>query len=451
MRRYLYPLFTFFALFFVSEVILLNIKYINKQKQTDVLNSVGFSMAQNIQEKITMGIFSTRMLETMLKIENFNTNHFDDWAMEIKQLNHAVRVVQLAKNGIISHVYPFEENKIILGHNLLSDEKRKRGALKALAHNDIIFVGPIKLIQDNKLAMIARKPITKNGAFWGFSISIIYIEDLVKNLFDNSLNKNVSYSLSTSNPDFPKSNIISQSENFQKESSYTYSIEIPNGKWYLSLNYFDEDLINETLLKVFIFLVAFVFALIIYKMERKSYLQALKLEKLNYSLEKLANTDPLTKIANRRNATQYAKNQLSLIKRENKEFSICYVDIDHFKKVNDKYGHDLGDLVLIHFTELFSNNIRKADFFARWGGEEFLIILPFTNIEGAKILSENLRKLISENPLKINDKNLQIDITVSMGITSLKNNDESLDDLLNRADKALYKAKFSGRNKIVQM
>ena len=128
-------------------------------------------------------------------------------------------------------------------------------------------------------------------------------------------------------------------------------------------------------------------------------------------------------------------------KRYNTPLSIIYFDIDHFKQINDTYGHKKGDFILKEVSKIILQNIRKTDIFGRWGGEEFIIILPFTDLENALILAEKLRKKIEEHDFD------GINITISFGVTELKI-DDNADTLINRADEALYKAKNKGRNRV---
>ena len=157
--------------------------------------------------------------------------------------------------------------------------------------------------------------------------------------------------------------------------------------------------------------------------------------------EELASTDPLTKVLNRRKFDEMAQFEFDKAKRYKRPLSFIIIDIDDFKKINDKYGHQVGDKVLIAVADEIKKNIRKTDIFARFGGEEFVILAPETDIAGAKRLAEKLRKIIenmSVEPVK--------QITASFGATEVKESDKSIDDLYRRADKALYDAKDSGKN-----
>lgn len=159
-------------------------------------------------------------------------------------------------------------------------------------------------------------------------------------------------------------------------------------------------------------------------------------------LEYLSEHDILTKIKNRRSFEKQLEKEINLCNRyENKQFGLIMMDIDHFKSINDTYGHQIGDLVLKNLTYTISNNLRHTDFFARWGGEEFVILSPFSTIEQLEQLTKNIQNLISNIDFKPISK-----LTVSFGITVYIKNDTE-DSIQKRVDEALYKAKENGRNR----
>jgi len=167
-----------------------------------------------------------------------------------------------------------------------------------------------------------------------------------------------------------------------------------------------------------------------------------ELEEKLIKIEYLSVTDTLTNISNRRMFEIMIKKEFSRAKRYKHDLSIIIIDIDFFKKVNDTYGHKYGDKVLCELATLLQKTIRENDFLARWGGEEFAILLPDTNIEHCVITSEKLRKSVSQMEFSNG-----LTITCSFGISQYKLN-ENLDELFIRADKALYNAKENGRNKV---
>ena len=164
-----------------------------------------------------------------------------------------------------------------------------------------------------------------------------------------------------------------------------------------------------------------------------------KLSIINKELERLSETDKLTSLFNRMKLDNILEKEISLKKRYNVPLSIVLTDIDLFKNVNDTYGHIIGDTILKEFSNILLGSIRETDFVGRWGGEEFLIILPHTKKDEAFILSEHLRKKIEDN---IFDNNIKI--TASFGIYECNSNNATT--CVSNADKALYQAKNSTRN-----
>ncbi len=164
---------------------------------------------------------------------------------------------------------------------------------------------------------------------------------------------------------------------------------------------------------------------------------------IEQDLKELSVKDHLTKIYNRRYFSEVLEMEIELHKRNKKQFSLIMYDIDHFKKINDTYGHNVGDDVLKAITDIVKGRIRTIDVFARWGGEEFLILLPDTNVLSASVLAEELRLMIENTEIIKGEK-----ITASFGVTEFRSGD-TFEIFINRVDKLMYQAKQSGRNKVV--
>ena len=166
-------------------------------------------------------------------------------------------------------------------------------------------------------------------------------------------------------------------------------------------------------------------------------------------LEQIALTDPLTKAYNRRFFSEFARKEWERAQRKGSSFSLVMLDIDFFKRVNDKYGHLKGDEVLINLTRLCHKHIRSTDILARFGGEEFVILFPDAEGHEAAKLAEILREKVSRTILSRKDDE-EIPITISLGISCWNPGEKNdLTELLNQADMALYQAKESGRNRVV--
>ncbi len=171
----------------------------------------------------------------------------------------------------------------------------------------------------------------------------------------------------------------------------------------------------------------------------------IKNRRLVEELEHLSLTDTLTQAYNRRFIELHSRKLFSESTRKNQGLCFLLVDIDHFKKINDQYGHNIGDLVLQQLAANIRETIRKTDVLIRMGGEEFALFLPNTSLQEALLLAERIRKQIQE--LRVEYRDHIIPITISLGVTEYKS--ESLEDLIEKADQALYQAKSNGRNSVV--
>lgn len=172
-----------------------------------------------------------------------------------------------------------------------------------------------------------------------------------------------------------------------------------------------------------------------------------KLKGIQNELRLLASRDSLTGAVNRRHFMELAKRELTRAKRYKRNLALVLMDLDSFKKVNDTYGHQAGDQVLLALKKVCTQGTRTVDVFARLGGEEFVLMLPETGKESAAVLAERLREALENTIIKFGAHKFQV--TISMGVTEYGvQKEDTLDAMLSRADKALYLAKANGRNQV---
>lgn len=169
------------------------------------------------------------------------------------------------------------------------------------------------------------------------------------------------------------------------------------------------------------------------------------MKKKNSSLSVLASTDYLTGVMNRRMFNEISKRYFQTAQKDNFNLTLLVLDLDHFKKVNDTYGHQAGDQVLKRFVETLESILNKSDIFARIGGEEFAILLSQINSDDAYILAERIRKEIENDFITFEGED--IFVTTSIGISENRETDTSFENIFSRADMALYQAKDDGRNR----
>ncbi|MEM7561723.1 MAG: GGDEF domain-containing protein [Pseudomonadota bacterium] len=168
------------------------------------------------------------------------------------------------------------------------------------------------------------------------------------------------------------------------------------------------------------------------------------MEKNQIDTQQLASTDVLTGLDNRRTFYSLGNHQLSLSKRDKTPLTLIFIDIDHFKQINDQYGHAAGDEALVKVADLIKTRCRESDLVARLGGDEFVMLLSRTDINSARVLAEEIIQSIGIGYRAEFNRNLSI----SIGLAAAVNEDQNIDSTLQRADKALYQAKSEGRNRL---
>lgn len=198
---------------------------------------------------------------------------------------------------------------------------------------------------------------------------------------------------------------------------------------------------RSALLAVHLFNLSVVFAMF-------SYLSFFYLKIVNSAQRKLrhmAATDPLTGLFNRRHMIELAERELARFQRSQHPIGVLLLDIDYFKAINDSHGHDIGDKVLVEVANGIKSELRSQDLIARWGGEEFLAVLPDTDLEQARSSAERVRQALMRQQWCFGGK--PVAVTISVGVSEFQDGDE-LKSAINRADKALYRCKDNGRNRV---
>jgi diguanylate cyclase (GGDEF)-like protein len=209
------------------------------------------------------------------------------------------------------------------------------------------------------------------------------------------------------------------------------------------------DLLAPNLIQTLTFLVSLIlgitwtFGFVMLNSERLE----VDLKNAQVDLQRLAATDFLTGIANHRSFFEAGEQEIQRARRYGHPLAALLLDLDHFKQINDTYGHAVGDRMLVAMTASLHNHLRDIDVFGRLGGEEFAILLPETDLAGGWVTAERLRAAIAETA--IDAGNAVLKITISIGVTLLSPDDHGLDTVLKRADDAMYEAKRAGRNRVM--
>jgi len=362
----------------------------------NIFNIISEENREIIKEKISQISYKKQIETFELSKKTNNKTYWQTWIMQ----------------GI------FHDDKRILEYQCMGEDITRLKSIEKELYDQKIFLQSIMDSQDNMIIVMDRRHlILANSSFlsfFGFSSvekfknRYICFTDLAIGI-DNYIVK----------PERETwSDLYSDSENSHKLIAFQ-----PEG-------YPSPKIFSVTASKLIIDVVRYVV----------EFTDVTELERKSKDFEEKASFDPLTKIYNRRKFNELMNTAVYSNDNRGIDHSIIFFDIDHFKRVNDKHGHDVGDLVLMEIASLVSNSLRKSDLFARWGGEEFVILLPEVNLDKAIEIAEKLRKTIQNHDFSQVKK-----ITCSLGVAFFTPEATS-EKVLKKADIALYKAKKSGRN-----
>ena len=353
----------------------------------------------------------------------------------------------VAQNGVVSEIYPLEGNEAVLGIDLLSETEGCAKAILSKETRQIVFGGPFQGVLGRQI-LVGRLPVFINDPdgterFWGIvSVTLAYPQALYGVGLGDLNILGFDYEIWRVKPDSYEMQMIASSDH-HRHGNIRYieqPVSILNATWYfriLAVRAWYE--FPETWLSFFVSIFVSIMIAVVVQHNRD-------LRKLRDKLGVLSNTDPLTGIHNRRYFMEAAIVQMERASRHNSESFVIILDLDHFKAVNDKYGHQSGDMVLQEVASRVAAVLRPYDLFARYGGEEFILLVTDMDQMSAVRLAERIRLGIASTPIKMVDTSAAV--TVSLGIAQATPVNK-LDKAIADADKALYKAKFEGRNKAV--
>lgn len=405
----------------------------------------------HLEQAINKRIFLVYSLAAWVRTTPvLNQAYFERYAKVLLQDVSGVRSLQLAPNSVVTFIHPLQGNEAAVGHDLLADAKRSQVVRKTIAGNALLVSGPVELRQKGQ-AIIARYPLffpemvgdTSVDEYWGLAVILIDLDLLLSDVLLESEQMGLELALRGVDGKGALGDLFwGRSALFEAEShSLLLTINFPNGSWQLAGRPVEGWLRGWQERSLF-WSLGLLLAL------SAGYLSHFLLAS-RHSTNLLLLTDSLTGLFNRRYFLSRATKYIDRARGTSQPFSILFLDLDHFKRVNDGYGHEAGDRVLVAVCQLLLKMIRDTDFAARLGGEEFCIVFPNTSMDEAWLISERIRRAIELESIRLSDGKM-LSVTISAGVADLISNDDSddLTQLMARADKALYEAKNSGRNRI---
>lgn len=401
-----------------------------------------------INNVITKLLYKTQMLSSLVLHSSGEVQNFDQIAATIVD-DPAILNILIAPDGVVSDVYPLEGNEEVIGFDFFSENAGNKEAVLAKETGELVLGGPFVAVQGEKV-LVGRLPVYTTEPdgetrFWGLvSVTLKYPEALDGAGLNELQIQDLAFEIWRINPDNNEKQIIAYSpHSYRTNMDYVEKqLFIANAEWYfriLSVRAWYE--FPETWISI---LISICVSILIAAVTQKNQ----RLRVLKVKLERLSNTDPLTGIYNRRYFMEFVGRQMERVSRTGSKSYVIIFDLDHFKLVNDRYGHQAGDAVLIELTSRVSNTLRSYDVFARYGGEEFIIFASDLDKMSAMQLMERIRRSIAGNPVEY--KGASISVTASFGLAPAAPVNQ-LEPAIALADEALYEAKSEGRNRSVYM
>ena len=404
----------------------------DKQYKYDIeqLNNIMNQMNTNFNNILNNLYFSVEMVEqiSMNAYSNKNREDLDD-IFELIVDEFQYRSVAILPDGIVEYIYPLEGNEEAIGENILKIPNKVKEAEIAIETRDIIMSGPYELTQGEEV-FIMRKAVFVEEKLWGVVVVVmdkdILLEQVNLQVFSDA-NYEYRFSAIVNNG---QEIIIDEIDGFDKTSAKWGTIELANGYWKLGVESRNNARYNMMFILILVmgYIISFIIAYSVNSIENK----------LKYAKEEVF-IDKLTGVRNRK----YLDEIQNMFIKNNTTYTVIYIDLNNFKFVNDTYGHNIGDELLIIFTDRVKSTIRDTDYIIRMGGDEFVIILPYiSNIVDIENFCKRLKK-IEVATIKIDHISRQLKFTY--GYDSCSSNEKTLSEVIINADRNMYVMKHENK------
>ncbi|MGM0630255.1 MAG: putative bifunctional diguanylate cyclase/phosphodiesterase [Pseudomonadota bacterium] len=392
-----------------------------------------------LEGQINSSLTTARALQAEIKLSpDISAERYRLLVQELIDNDLPVRHVALAPNLVIEFLYPLTANQDALGFDYRTSPEQLKSVQKAIQSKSIIIDGPVELVQGG-WALIARAPVFIDNSLWGVIAVVIDIDQL---MVSSGLTSVDDYLLALKKQNANNENIFERGDPSLWQKDYVaIEINVSTGKWVLALapknnGWAKRDNIYWVIIvagwSLSFLLIAFMYNLVATQSRLRSALT---------TIDRQANFDSTTDLPNRRAFVNYL-NQLTQ-KGRDQHFAILFIDLDHFKEVNDSLGHDAGDELLFSVAERLRSQLRGSDFIARIGGDEFVVVINrFKSHDVINDLATQINRHLGE-PFTLRQN--QIQTTCSIGIALYPDDGIKAAELLKNADLAMYAAKTAGR------
>ncbi|MCO4759456.1 MAG: sensor domain-containing diguanylate cyclase [Oceanospirillaceae bacterium] len=354
----------------------------------------------------------------------------------------AIKQVELAPDAIIQLVYPDPGDTVVMGLDLRSLPDQRQVVEETIQNHEFRLAGPLQLVEGG-FGAIARKPVyIRDGAsgdekFWGFITLILDIDQLLSPLLTENADQMFQYALRGTDGMGEKGNVFYGRPDVFQNAEVIHNITVPGGYWQLAVSIDVSTLTSRWEMMIFIF-IGITGSLTLGILTGVMVLQWQR-------LHLKATHDSLTQVFNRQRIQEMGVQEVLRARRYKHPLSVIMIDLDGFKAINDSYGHPIGDQVLQQTTNFIEHSVRGCDLVGRYGGEEFVVILPECNSDEVAVVSERIRLNLCRT-LEVDQQSIHL--SASLGTATLRTS-EHFGEILNNADIALYEAKRRGKNQSI--
>lgn len=408
-----------------------------QMQQEGLLREANREMAvirSSLEADIYSDIFYANSLATLVSVSpESTTQQWEEIARELFRKAKNLRNLGMAPNDIISFVFPVEGNEAALGLDFRTVPAQWATVKKARDMEAIFLAGPVNLVQGG-IGLIARTPIFTdpplNQEYWGTCSVVIDLENLFKDAGVYQLQEKYAFAIRGKDGKGELGDVFWGSPDVFSAEYASELVQLPSGHWemaieldsmYQALPWYQRYASRLVGYPVFLFL--FLIFIVIYYLYHVAHQHSLQ--------------DDLTHLPNRRYLMYTLEMLVEDVSRNGNGFTLLNLDLDKFKSVNDTYGHNVGDKLLVEVAKRIKDSLRASDVVARVGGDEFLVILPRVSNEGAvQRIVANLQQQISEHPVIMGYATIYAEVSIGYAIYNDKT--VSADDLLRQADDRMY-------------
>ena len=394
-------------------------------------------MRSRIESLIYAEVFVANSLATILvSDQEFALSRFESLADTLVSKSKYVKHIGISQGYILTHVHPIVDNNEVLGIDFRDFPSLFNTVEEARLKKSVVLAGPLDLIP-NGVGLIARYPIfsdyPKNNIYWGGVNVVFYSDRLLKDAGLVELSQHYDVALKSSNLINEEGGLFFGSAETFELADATFTFELPGGKWTLASKMKEGS--SAPFMQLPIVIRGFCYFVSIVLL-----MSAFFLYEAFTVATKISYRDALTDLPNRRFAMEVMEKLVN--QRDDTSFSLIAIDVDNFKYINDHYGHEAGDYVLMRVSKRLQSSVRSSDFVFRLGGDEFLILLTGSNsISSLGRIISKLKKVIDNKDFVF--KGNELSVSISMGYSRFPDDSRDLDELLSLSDMSMFKDKKS--------